>query len=293
MIYSVKYLLQNDYTDTFAPSVDLISRINLSPGNVLIEASKLAKITSEKIALEGYTTINKSFGVDLEGNMFAKDGTFEGTVNTGKDCNVGDALYIGKNQDTIYDGKKYIYLTENSYIERNKMNMGSRYVDEIKVKSDYITLEGNISHTDGQVNFYEADGNDTYIRTLNQFLHVAFGYIEASSEIVVNSDKRLKKEIKGVNVDWIDDLKVKEYEYKNNPNKKHIGLIAQDYLGKDYSKYFLNEKENGYYGIAYNNITNALIQYCQNLNKKINKQQEEIDILKKEMEGIKNGVNRI
>ena len=293
LIYSVKYLLQNDYTDTFAPSIDLISTINLTPGNVLIEASKLAKIKAQNIDLEGYTTINKSFGIDLEGNMFAKDGTFEGTVNTGKDCNIGDALYIGKNQDTIYDGKKYIYLTENSYIERNKMNMGSNYVDEIKVKSDYITLEGNILHTDGQVNFYEADGYDTYIRTANQYLHLAFGYIEASSDIVVNSDKRLKQKIKDVDVNWINELKVKEYEYKNNPNKKHIGLIAQDYLDKDYCKYFVNKKEDGYYGIAYNNITNALIQYCQELNNKVNKQQEDIEKLKREMEEIKNGINRI
>lgn len=67
-----EYLLQNDYTDTFAPTVDLIGKINLSPGN--------AQIQAQNIKLEGYTTINGNFGVDLEGNMFANNGSFSGNV---------------------------------------------------------------------------------------------------------------------------------------------------------------------------------------------------------------------
>lgn len=74
------YLLQNDYTDTFAQNVDLISRINLSPGEAQIEASKVAKIKAKNIELEGYTTINGNFGVDLEGNMFANNGNFSGNI---------------------------------------------------------------------------------------------------------------------------------------------------------------------------------------------------------------------
>ena len=66
------YLLQNEYTDTFAPTVDLVSKINLSPGQ--------ATISARKIKLEGYTTINENFGVDLQGNMWAKNGSFEGNV---------------------------------------------------------------------------------------------------------------------------------------------------------------------------------------------------------------------
>lgn len=67
-----EYLLQNDYTDTFAPTVDLIGKINLSPGK--------AQIQAQNIKLEGYTTINGNFGVDLEGNMFANNGNFSGNV---------------------------------------------------------------------------------------------------------------------------------------------------------------------------------------------------------------------
>ena len=71
-ILSSTYLLDNEYTDTFVPSIDLISRINLTPGEATIEA--------RKIKLEGYTTINENFGVDLEGNMWAKNGSFSGNI---------------------------------------------------------------------------------------------------------------------------------------------------------------------------------------------------------------------
>lgn len=67
-----EYLLQNEYTDTFAPTVDLIGKINLSPGK--------AQIQAQNIKLEGYTTINENFGVDLEGNMWARNGSFSGDI---------------------------------------------------------------------------------------------------------------------------------------------------------------------------------------------------------------------
>jgi len=66
------YLIKNDYTDTFTNIMDIVAQINLTPGNAVINANK--------IKLEGYTTINNGFGVDLEGNMFANNGSFKGNV---------------------------------------------------------------------------------------------------------------------------------------------------------------------------------------------------------------------
>lgn len=84
-----------------------------------------------------------------------------------------------------------------------------------------------------------------------------------------SSDKRLKQKIKDIDVSWINELKVKEFEYKKTPYKKQIGLIAQEYLDKEYSKYFLGKNNEGYYSINYGNITNALIQYCQQLKDRV------------------------
>ena len=69
--------------------IDLTSKgVYIGSGNAFvdIEGNKITvsaddvHIDASNIALEGYTTINGGFGVDLEGNMFAKNGTFEGTV---------------------------------------------------------------------------------------------------------------------------------------------------------------------------------------------------------------------
>lgn len=44
------------------------------------EDESTAKLAADNIKLEGYTTINGSFGVDLKGNMFALNGRFGGLV---------------------------------------------------------------------------------------------------------------------------------------------------------------------------------------------------------------------
>lgn len=82
--YSCTYLLENEYTNNFATNVDLISQINLSPGNVLIEASKLAKITAEKILLEGYISANGNFTVNLDGDMSCRNANINGDLVTSK-----------------------------------------------------------------------------------------------------------------------------------------------------------------------------------------------------------------
>lgn len=78
--YNAFYLKDNVYTDSFTSNLDLVSQINLTPGTAEINASKIAKITANKIALEGYTTINGNFVIDNDGNMFANNGTFSGDI---------------------------------------------------------------------------------------------------------------------------------------------------------------------------------------------------------------------
>lgn len=60
--------------------LEVIDAVNKSTETSVINASKLAKITAEKINLEGYTTINNGFSVDKEGNMTAKGANVSGKV---------------------------------------------------------------------------------------------------------------------------------------------------------------------------------------------------------------------
>lgn len=114
------------------------------------------------------------------------------------------------------------------------------------------------------------------------------GGIAMSRQPSYGSDKRLKTKINEIeDVSWIDELKVKEYEYKVSPGEKNIGLIAQDYEDKEYAKYFLNKDLNGMYCISYTDISNALILYCQQLKKQINNQQQQIDYLQKQINELK------
>lgn len=94
----VKLIRKNDLTNLFASSVysnakitqtkddltlevnkkvgktEVVSSINLSPEEIKINASK--------IALEGYTTINNGFSVDLDGNMTCNNANINGDIIT-------------------------------------------------------------------------------------------------------------------------------------------------------------------------------------------------------------------
>lgn len=271
--FEITYLLENEYTDNFAPTIDLISKINLSEGSAMINANKInlegetIDLTSKRIKIQ-----STNFNVDEEGNMTCMKGTFGGDLKTEKDCIVGNNLIIGVNQSQDASDYKKISLSNTAYIER----LLSGDYSLLNMRGDAIQLFVDGETPNSNHPLLVADYYDAVLSTENQHLGLHNGYIGCSSTPIVDSDKRLKQDIKDTKVDWIDELKVKEFEYIKSPNQKQIGLIAQDYIDKGYSKYFLIKKEDGYYGISYGNIQSALIQYCQQLNKKIEKLEERI-----------------
>ena len=251
---------------------EIISKINLSQEGIEIDsnkvslAGKIINMTSDNIAIN-----STNFQVDKDGNMTCNSGTFGGTISTSDNCIVGNDLKVGVNQSTSSSDDKYIKFTNATYIRRN-----STYGYEMMtIESPAIQLScrGNLA--------LSSSGDMTTISdTDDDFIQLAYGSIECNTPIVVRSDKRYKTDIKDIDVKWIDDLKVKEYVYKKNPNNKHIGLIAQDYVNKDYSEYFLNQNKDGIYSIEYSSITNALIKYTQQLNKRIESLEQEVKYLK-------------
>lgn len=94
--------------------------------------------------------------------------------------------------------------------------------------------------------------------------------ITANKNISISSDVRLKHDIQNIDVTWLDDLEVKSFVYNDNiRNDTEIGIIANGYAGRSYAKYFLDMDNKGYYSVRYQNITNALIQYSQELKQRI------------------------
>lgn len=265
----IQYLTNSEMNKFFATKMELNSTIQQTMERILFEVSQKAdddevsaalklladeidlKVKSDEIIaslnaaikdgkgiisiLGNYLIINTdNFKLDEEGKMTATGAKFiNGDINTNKDAHVGNNLYVGENIDGNLD-MKYLYFSNKTYLRRARVGGGT---EALTLNSDFVILKGQV---------------------------------QMDSEPSIDSDKRLKTKIKDINdVSWIDELKVKEYEYKKVKDKKHIGLIAQDYVEKDYSKYFLQKDEKGFYSISYNNITNALIQYCQKLNDRI------------------------
>lgn len=291
--YHVNFIIKNDYTDMFVTHVEMNSAITQTADEINLEVSKKvgedevisainlsseeAQINADKISLKGKTiqltsdniAINSRYlQIDKYGNITASKGTFSGTITTDENLTVGRNIYLA--MDSTY--RKNIYLSNNSVISR-LVNAGP-YDEAIEIKSESIHLEtGTAVISVSPDNAFVQSGN-VYLRGENN--------VYSNKQITITSDERLKDNIKNISVDWINDLKVKEFEYKNDNGRKQIGLIAQEYLDKDYSKYFLNDFDlNGekYYGISYGNITNALIQYCQEMNEKVNKLEKRIEEL--------------
>lgn len=110
--YKVIYLTDNPYTSNFTSNLDLISRINLAPGNI--------KIQARNIQLEGYTTINEGFKIDLQGNMECQNANINGSLVT-KDGVLTNIMYRGDfwGGDQGFGGvwespKKYLMKTGNT-----------------------------------------------------------------------------------------------------------------------------------------------------------------------------------
>lgn len=90
LTYKCEYIIKNDFTKYFSTEAELKSQIKISSDGINSKVSKAdliseinqsaeeIKINANKISLEGYTTINDGFSVDLEGNMTCKNATVTG-----------------------------------------------------------------------------------------------------------------------------------------------------------------------------------------------------------------------
>lgn len=99
---------------------------------------------AENIKLEGYTTINNGFIVDLEGNMHAKNGTFEGTIKASKvigtevrSDETDTPAFLLTSDGTLYANNAYITgdivgsHIEGSTIKGSEIEGSVMYVSEI------------------------------------------------------------------------------------------------------------------------------------------------------------------
>ena len=276
-IYNVEYLLENVYTDNFATQVDVNSQIiqtnnkieqtvsmvadkdgNVTSGSILLAINKdesQAKIQADKIELEGYTTINGNFKIDENGDMEVNNGTFNGLINAGSIEVKG-------------------YTQQDPYIRIGDMEndggmhpYGTTIWDNGITVADYRDGSNPVIRTETSHNYAELNGGE-----VNAF---AFNNVSLA-------EKKKDFELLKSGLDILKNIDIYKYFYKDeNKEKKHIGLV----IGNDYkySKDITND----------DNTEVDLYSFIAVCCKAIQEQQVEIENLKKEMEELKNGFNRI
>ena len=92
-------------------------------------------------------------------------------------------------------------------------------------------------------------------------------YKSAGSTFTNPSDSRLKQNIKDFNkgLDVIDNIQVREFEYKNQPDKKRVGVIAQEML--DVYPEAVTKDENGMHMFNASDMIFLLINSVKELKK--------------------------
>ena len=225
-----------------------------------------------------------NFFLNLDtGELKMKNGTFDGTLNgatinggtingtsiiTDKDLTIGFNLYMGDIEDRAT--RRYLLFNDEYGLsfQNDVLTIGVDPKNGLSsIAKIWFTKGGAINI--GSINQVTivSDGYGILMQTQNgaDMQFNISGDFRANKQLVVSSDERLKDNIKDANLSaLIDILSVKEFNYKNDLQKT-VGVIAQQFIGTPYEDIILRKGKDGMYGVDYNVILMALVQYIQEM----------------------------
>lgn len=255
----VVYLLENIYTDTFATQVEVNSEIKQTADEINLEVSKKVnedevvstinqsaeqiKIQANKIALEGYTTINDGFAIDSGGNMIANNGTFNGTINGGE-------VRITDN-----------YTENDPYIE-----VGDVLETNVSVK----IWNGNVVAYDYTGTSYpriRTETIDGYAELLGPNCR-AFAFENISLE---DKKKNFEKLDNAINILNKGDIYTYNWKTEDDNDEKHFGFVIGDKYKTPKEVLSKNKEAIDQYAMV-----SILWQVCKEQQKEINELKEKI-----------------
>ena len=106
-----------------------------------------------------------------------------------------------------------------------------------------------------------AEGNIDAGRDVN-----ANNYMHAKN-FIKYSDKRLKENIKEVDLkEILDIVNIYEFNFRDKENKT-VGVIAQDFIDTKFAEYIISKDDKGYYSVDYDVLFLACIQKVKELEK--------------------------
>ena len=271
---------------------EIIAKINVSPETVKVNANKIELSANDILNLLAGNAINlttknitieaTNFSVDEEGNVIAINikainGNFSGVINGSI---ISGSTFKGDAEQSISveigtDVEDTVLPTNNSLVI--KRNAGSKL----------LTIGGRYwnSSTTKQLVFYTPANFINLVNDDSTYgVHFTAGLVEAtykmrSPEFVNTSSEKIKKNIKSYSngLGIIKNTDIYEYNYKDekNKHKKHLGVV----IGENYKtpKEIISEDQEGV--DLYSMISVAW--------QAIKEQQEQIELLKKEIELLK------
>lgn len=234
---------------------------NLDTGELNTKYAKMVEATINN------SYINKATIVDAVITGLLKGVTIEGgNINVTSDIYVGKKIIMNKeNTNFGIDFGTLAKLIADSY------SGDDRIIIELNKSSGFMTSGLRLMKDTSSL-----DGENVQLMAKKISLS-ATSTINASVPITTGSDKKLKQNIKDIDIaSLIDYTRVKSFDYIN-AKKDAVGVIAQDYLDTPYEKYILSKNKEGYLTVDYNVFLMACVQKLQQLERKIKNMEERSD----------------
>lgn len=207
----------------------------------------------------GSIRIGSNFSVDSNGNLVAKNASFQGNVSG---SNISGTNFKGGNiNGSVIDTSENINVGTYAYLN----NQSNSAISGVYIKYQgkvYTAIYQNVGQS---ATLITTPGN--LLLEAEQAISIAGTEIYLSSQPIVGSDRRLKENIKEIDLTGIlNYLNIYEFNYKGS-KRKTVGVIAQDFIGTPYEDIILSKNEKGYYSVDYNVINMAIAQFIKKVMK--------------------------
>lgn len=293
-ILKAEYLLENEFTSNFITQIDAIARLNLSPGKATLQANK--------IALEGYTTINNGFSVDEQGNATMQDATITGGDITLTSNDLSPHFKIIGSNDLWGESALHLLPFVMNIMNENRgvLTLGLEQLSIDNLSGE--TTEVGINSSDYLGTIHKSTNTNSYIELAVPYVGNNDPNIKVSKDNVYslikqngvwsggfnnNSQESKKKNIvldDGCLEEILEsDIVNYHWNYEKEEDKKHIGLVIAD-NGGDYKTPDKVTTQDGN-SIDLYSMNGMAWKAIQELYEIIQKQQKEIDCLKEKLKG--------
>lgn len=238
----------------------------------VIEQLKTMKITADRIALEGYTTINDGFAVDEEGNMSCKDATFTGgNIELKGDGESKElfAVYDDDESEVSYISSKYISTSDVEENRRARLMCNQIYAG---VQGHYGDASfGMYASSNGIAGLSVTNSNGTSTSVNGAGI--------TTPTLTQTSTEKGKKNFKKSKTGFTDIIKQGDiYEYnlkfEKDTDKKRLGFVIGDGYNVP-SEVIAKDEEGNDVGINIYSMCSVLWQAVKELTDEIEHLKEE------------------